>query len=289
MKSFRFAACAALVSLALIASTQIHAQQGDAEPASRAVNDSFLKTLPFSDRADFDDARRGFIATLPDGTVLGDGGKKVWDSRQYDFLKSDAVPATVNPSLWRQSQLNAVNGLFKVTDRVYQVRGIDLSNLTIIEGDTGLILIDPLLSNETAKAALDLYLNNVAQKPVIAVIYSHSHADHFGGAKGVISEDDAKSGKVKVIGPDKFMEHAVAENVIISNAMARRAHINSAARCRSARRDRSTRGSARRCRKARSRLSRRTISSSRVTRRAQSTVSRSNFIWCRDRKRKPRC
>ncbi|MBN8982569.1 MAG: MBL fold metallo-hydrolase [Rhizobiales bacterium] len=223
MKSVRFFAPVALVSLALITSTQIHAQQGDAEPASRAVNDSFLKTLPFNDRADFDDAGRGFIATLPDGTVSGDGGKKIWDSKQYDFLKSDTVPATVNPSLWRQSQLNAVNGLFKVTDRVYQVRGIDLSNLTIIEGDTGLILIDPLLSNETAKAALDLYLKNVAQKPVIAVIYSHSHADHFGGAKGVISEDDAKSGKVKVIGPDKFMEHAVAENVIAGNAMARRA------------------------------------------------------------------
>lgn len=199
------------------------AQSGDAEPASRAINDSFLKSLPFGDRADFDDAKRGFIATLPDDTVMGDGGKKIWDSKQYDFLKNDAVPPTVNPSLWRQSQLNAVNGLFKVADRVYQVRGIDLSNLTIIEGNTGLILIDPLLSNETAKAALELYTKNVAQKPVVAVIYTHSHADHFGGAKGVISEDDAKQGKVKVIAPDGFMEHAVAENVIAGNAMARRA------------------------------------------------------------------
>ncbi len=198
-------------------------QSKDAEPASRAVNDSFLKTLPFNDRADFEDARRGFIATLADGTIPGIGDKPAWDTKPYDFLKSDQVPATVNPSLWRQAQLNAINGLFKVTERVYQVRGLDLSNLTIIEGDSGLILIDPLLSNETAKAALELYLKNRPAKPVAAVIYTHSHADHFGGAKGVISEDDAKQGKVKVIAPDGFMEHAVAENVIAGNAMSRRA------------------------------------------------------------------
>src|ERR1700712_1454581 len=137
------------------------AQSGDVEPASRAINDSFLKTLPFNDRSDFDDVKRGFIATLPDGVIPGNGDKPAWDNKQYEFLKSDAVPPPVNPSLWRQSQLNAVNGLFKVTDRVYQVRGIDLSNLTIIEGNTGLILIDPLLSNETAKAALELYTKNV--------------------------------------------------------------------------------------------------------------------------------
>ncbi len=110
-----------------------------------------------------------------------------------------------------------------MTERVYQVRGLDISNLTIIEGDTGLILIDPLLSNETAKAALDLYLKNRPAKPVVAVIYTHSHVDHFGGAKGVISEDDAKQGKVKVVAPDGFMEHAVAENVIAGPAMTRRA------------------------------------------------------------------
>ncbi|EGP10174.1 alkyl sulfatase [Bradyrhizobiaceae bacterium SG-6C] len=203
--------------------TPSFAQSKDAESASRAVNDAFLKTLPFNDRADFEDARRGFIATLPDGIVPGPTGKPAFNTKQYDFLKSDQVPATVNPSLWRQAQLNAINGLFKVTERVYQVRGIDLANLTIIEGDTGLILIDPLLSNETARAALDLYLKNRPAKPVAAVIYSHSHADHFGGAKGVITEDDAKSGKVKVIAPDGFMEHAVAENVIAGNAMSRRA------------------------------------------------------------------
>lgn len=199
------------------------AQPQEAEPATRALNDTFSKILPFGDRADFEDAKRGFIATLPDGVIPGPGPRPAWNSKQYDFLNSDQVPPTVNPSLWRQAQLNAINGLFKVTDRVYQVRGLDISNLTIIEGDSGLILIDPLLSNETAKAALDLYLKNRPAKPVVAVIYSHSHVDHFGGAKGVISEDDAKQGKVKVVAPDGFMEHAVAENVIAGPAMTRRA------------------------------------------------------------------
>ena len=221
--SARIAGLLAATLLTVAPLSSALAQSKDAEPASRAVNDTFLKTLPFSDRADFEDARRGFIATLPDGIIPGPTGKPAFDTKQYDFLKSDQVPATVNPSLWRQAQLNAINGLFKVTERVYQVRGLDIANLTIIEGDSGLILIDPLLSNETAKAALDLYLKNRPAKPVAAVIYTHSHADHFGGAKGVITEDDAKQGKVKVIAPDGFMEHAVAENVIAGNAMSRRA------------------------------------------------------------------
>lgn len=203
--------------------SDVVAQSNEAMQATRTINDAFLKALPFGDRADFEDAKRGFIATLPDGVIPGPGPKPAWNSKQYDFLNSDQVPPTVNPSLWRQAQLNAINGLFKVADRIYQVRGLDISNLTIIEGETGLILIDPLLSNETARAALDLYLKSRPAKPVIAVIYSHSHVDHFGGAKGVISEDDAKQGKVKVVAPDGFMEHAVAENVIAGPAMTRRA------------------------------------------------------------------
>jgi alkyl sulfatase BDS1-like metallo-beta-lactamase superfamily hydrolase len=202
---------------------QVSAQSKDAEPATRAANEAFVKSLPFSDRADFDDAKRGFIATLPDGVIAGPGPRPAFDTKPYGFLQNDEVPATVNPSLWRQAQLNAINGLFEVTNRVYQVRGLDIANLTIIEADNGLILIDPLLSNETSKAALELYLKNRPAKPVIAVIYSHSHADHFGGGKGVMSEQDAASGKVKVIAPDGFMEHAVAENVIAGNAMGRRA------------------------------------------------------------------
>jgi len=217
------AAALAATSIALVLQSPAIAQTKDAEPASRAINDSFLQALPFNDRADFDDANRGFIATVPDGTIPGPGGKPAWDNNQYGFLKNEQAPPTVNPSLWRQARLNAINGLFKVTDRVYQVRGLDISNMTIIEGDTGLILIDPVLTNETAKAALELYLKNRPAKPVVAVIYTHSHADHFGGGKGVITEEDAKSGKVKVIAPDRFMDYAVAENIIAGNAMGRRA------------------------------------------------------------------
>lgn len=224
MKQLRHAMTLSAASIAIALMIQPgFAQSKDAEPATRAANEAFVKSLPFSDRADFDDAKRGFIATLPDGVVAGAGSKPAFDTRPYALLGKDEVPATVNPSLWRQAQLNAVNGLFQVTDRVYQVRGLDIANMTIIEGDTGLILIDPLLSNETAKAAFDLYLANRPAKPVAAVVYTHSHADHFGGAKGVMSVEDAASGKVKVIAPDGFMEHAVAENVIAGNAMSRRA------------------------------------------------------------------
>lgn len=221
--SSRVAAALAATSIALALQSPAIAQTRDAEPASRTANDSFLQALPFNDKADFDDANRGFIATVPDGIIPGPGGKPAWDNNQYDFLKNEQAPPTVNPSLWRQARLNAINGLFKVIDRVYQVRGLDISNMTIIEGDTGLILIDPVLTNETAKAALELYLKHRPARPVVAVIYSHSHADHFGGGKGVMTEEDAKSGKVKVIAPDRFMEYAVAENIIAGNAMGRRA------------------------------------------------------------------
>src|ERR1700709_1409846 len=177
----RTLALAAALGAGTLDCQQVSAQSKDAEPATRAVNDSFAKSLPFSDRADFDDAKRGFIATLPDGVIAGPGGRTAFSTKPYAFLQKDEAPATVNPSLWRQAQLNAVNGLFKVTERVYQVRGLDIANMTIIEGDNGLILIDPLLSNETAKAALGLYLANRPARPVLAVIYTHSHADHFGG------------------------------------------------------------------------------------------------------------
>ena len=126
-------------------------------PPPRQRKKRLLSSLPFKDRQDFEDARRGFIATLPNAEVKAADGRVVWDLAGYKFLESDRAPDTVNPSLWRQAQLNQVHGLFKVTDRVYQVRGFDLSNMTIVEGDTGLIVIDPLLSAQTAKAGLDLY------------------------------------------------------------------------------------------------------------------------------------
>jgi alkyl sulfatase BDS1-like metallo-beta-lactamase superfamily hydrolase len=194
----------------------------DATRATRDANQRAFSILPFEKREDFEASQRGFIASLPDAAIQGPDGQPVWDLAPYHFLEAQDVPATVHPSLWRQGQLNLKHGLFQVTERIYQVRGFDLSNMTIIEGDTGLILIDPLLSAETAHAALELYYQHFSRKPVVAVIYSHSHADHFGGVKGVISEDDVRRGKIPILAPEGFLEHAVSENIYAGNAMGRR-------------------------------------------------------------------
>ncbi|OQP71287.1 hypothetical protein IB69_017980 [Xanthomonas citri] len=164
---------------------------GSASTATQEVNRRVLSQLDFSDRADFDLARRGLIAPF-DGIIRGEKGQVIWDMRSYAFLQDETSPDTVNPSLWRQERLNRIAGLFKVTEHVYQVRGLDLSNMTIIETATGLVVIDPLVSKETAKAALDLYRANVGRLPVKAVIYSHSHVDHYGGVKGVVDEREVQ-------------------------------------------------------------------------------------------------
>lgn len=195
----------------------------DATNITKSINKAFLTKLPFSNTEDFEDAKRGFIAGLPDGNVKLTDGTVVWDLNKYAFLKDDTVPDTVNPSLWRIAQLNMNNGLFKVTDRIYQIRGFDLSNMTIIEGDTGIIVIDPLISKEVAHAGLELYYANRPQKPVLAVLYTHSHVDHYGGVKGVVSEDDVNSGKIHIIAPAGFLEESISENVYAGNAMGRRA------------------------------------------------------------------
>jgi alkyl sulfatase BDS1-like metallo-beta-lactamase superfamily hydrolase len=192
-----------------------------AEPAVKTLNSAVLTKLPFADRADFDDAARGFIATLPDARVTGPNGNVVWSQKDYAFLEKDA-PDSVNPSLWRLAQLNHSHGLFRVVDGLYQVRGLDASNMTLIEGDTGLIVIDPLMSTETASAALDLYYQHRSRKPIVAVIHTHSHVDHWGGVKGVTNEDDVAAGKVAILAPEGFLEAAVSENVIAGNAMRRR-------------------------------------------------------------------
>jgi alkyl sulfatase BDS1-like metallo-beta-lactamase superfamily hydrolase len=194
----------------------------EAEPATQAANAAVLKTLPFSDRRDFDAAQRGFIATLPQGIIKNAQGRVVWNLKDYAFLNKSEAPPTVNPSLWRQAQLNLNNGLFKVTEGIYQIRGFDISNMTIIEGQTGLIIIDPLICLEVAGAGLDLYYQHRPKRPVVAVIYTHSHADHWGGVKGVVSEADVRAGKVQVIAPAGFMEYTVSENIIAGNAMVRR-------------------------------------------------------------------
>ena len=159
-----------------------------ATPLTEQSNAEWLRRLPFADRADFEDARRGLVARFPDATIKTADGKTVWDFNAYAFESAADAPRTVNPSLWRQAQLNNEAGLFKVTDRVYQVRGADIANMNIVEGDTGLIIIDTLLTAETARAALDLYYAHRPRKPVVAVIYTHSHVDHFGGVRGIVDE-----------------------------------------------------------------------------------------------------
>nr|WP_221332993.1 alkyl sulfatase dimerization domain-containing protein [Nocardia transvalensis] len=178
--------------------------------------------LPFADTADQEDADRGFVAALEPGTVTDANGNIVWDNDSYGFLRG-TCPASVNPSLWRQSGLNIRQGLYEVTDGIYQIRGLDLSNMTLVEGNSGVIVIDPLISAETAAAGLALYRVHRGDRPVTGLIYTHSHVDHFGGALGVTTVEDVEAGRCPVLAPAGFLEHAVAENVYAGTAMARRA------------------------------------------------------------------
>jgi alkyl sulfatase BDS1-like metallo-beta-lactamase superfamily hydrolase len=181
-----------------------------------------LTSLPFDDTADFDDADRGFIAAQQPCVIKAADGRVVWDNDVYAFLTGDA-PTSVHPSLWRQSTLAAKQGLYEVVEGIYQVRGFDLSNISFIEGDSGVIVIDPLICTETAAAALALYRAHRGDRPVVAVIYTHSHVDHFGGVLGVTSQADVDAGKVAVLAPEGFVAHAVQENVYAGTAMTRRA------------------------------------------------------------------
>ncbi|MER7251812.1 alkyl sulfatase dimerization domain-containing protein [Kribbella sp. NPDC000426] len=194
----------------------------DASASVREQHRAALATLPMSDTADFDATSRGLLAEPSPGVVRAASGETLWDNDSYAFLRDDA-PDAVHPSLWRQSQLVARQGLFEVVDGIYQVRGFDLSNITFVEGATGLVVIDPLISSETAAAALALYRENRGDRPVRAVIYTHSHVDHFGGVKGVVSQDDVTAGRVRILAPEGFTEHAVSENVYAGTAMGRRA------------------------------------------------------------------
>ncbi|MBG0564349.1 alkyl/aryl-sulfatase [Actinoplanes aureus] len=194
-----------------------------ANPASRTIeaqHEYLAKALPFHDRRDFEDARRGFVAALDQALVKTAEGRVVWDSDPYAFLTGEA-PATVNPSLWRQSLLTSIHGLFEVVPGIYQVRGLDLSNITFVEGERGVLVIDPLVSSETAAAALALYREHRGDRPVTGMVYTHSHVDHFGGARGILPGDQA--GGVPVLAPAGFARHAVNENVYAGTAMSRRA------------------------------------------------------------------
>ncbi len=181
-------------------------------------------TYPADEKKELELAQRGLIASEPTVDIRTHGGKPVWDMKGYEFLSLEKpAPDTVNPALWRHAQRNSIHGLFKVTDRIYQVRGYDLSVISFIEGKTGYIVIDPLISTETAKAVLELVYKHLPKKPVIGVVYTHSHVDHWGGVKGIVSNEDVKAGRVRIIAPEGFMKEAVSENVMVGNAMARRA------------------------------------------------------------------
>ncbi|MFE3029756.1 alkyl/aryl-sulfatase [Nocardia tengchongensis] len=188
----------------------------------RALHEQLLTALPFADTTDFADVAEGFIAAPATGTITAADGNVVWDNDAYGFLTGECPPS-VNPSLWRQAGLSARQGLYRVTESVYQIRGFDISNMTLIEGDTGVVIIDPLTVSETAAAGLALYREHRGDRPVTGVIYTHSHADHFGGVLGVTTVADVEAGKLPIIAPEGFAEHAVAENVFAGTAMARRA------------------------------------------------------------------
>ncbi|MGX1761168.1 alkyl/aryl-sulfatase [Streptomyces lydicus] len=178
--------------------------------------------LAWDDAQDFADADRGFLGRLDPGVVRDADGRIVWDNDAYAFLAGDCSP-TAHPSLWRQSRLVARQGLYEVVPGVYQVRGLDLSHITFVEGDRGVLVVDPLISAEVAAAALALYRVHRGERPVTAVLYTHSHIDHFGGVRGVVDEADVAGGRIPVIAPAGFLAHAVSENVFTGPAMSRRA------------------------------------------------------------------
>ena len=177
----------------------------DATPSVIAQHEAMLNTLPFSDTRDFEDAARGFLGTIENAKIDHPQGRVVWSLEPYGFLGSEQAPPTVNPSLWRQSRLNMHHGLFEVVPGVYQVRGLDIANMTLIEGDGGVIVVDTLTSIEGARAALELYFRHRGTRPVVAVIFTHTHTDHWGGARGVLDGHALASGQVPIIAPNLFM------------------------------------------------------------------------------------
>jgi len=218
--SFYPTLAAVLVLAACGRNTGVDGAAGDALPATVKANAKLAQELDFSDRRDFEDARRGFIAR-PAGRIVGADGKTLVDFNAFDFVTGPA-PATVNPSLWRHATLNANIGLFKVTDGIYQLRGFDLGNMTLIEGKSGWIVVDTLTSRESAEAALAFAREHLGDKPVSAIVFTHSHIDHFGGSLGVITPEEAIARKLPVIAPEGFLEEATSENVMVGTAMGRR-------------------------------------------------------------------
>jgi alkyl sulfatase BDS1-like metallo-beta-lactamase superfamily hydrolase len=217
-----------VVILAVIGCAPEYAEEADEAGFSaptemtRRMNDRVREALPLDDQGDFEEARRGLIASAPHLQITDAEGVLLWDMPSFDFIDGPA-PASVNPSLWRQAKLNNIHGLFEVTPGIYQLRGFDLANMTLVEGDTGWIVIDPLTTKETASAAFAFAGRHLDRRPVTAIIFTHSHIDHFGGVLGVITSEEAADRQVPIIAPKGFMDEATSENIIAGVAMGRRA------------------------------------------------------------------
>ncbi|MEI7592227.1 MAG: alkyl sulfatase dimerization domain-containing protein [Actinomycetes bacterium] len=193
-----------------------------ASPETIAINHNAAAKFDFAETADFDRAKQGMISQIEPPVITGAAGNIVWDLSRFDFIVGDAPPS-VHPSLWRQAQLNNVHGLFEVVPGIYQVRGYDISNISFIRSDSGWIVIDPLTVAETAKAARDLIDDEFGPLPIVAVIFTHSHGDHYGGIRGIVTDEELASEKVRIIAPEGFLEAAISENVTAGPAMNRRA------------------------------------------------------------------
>ena len=221
---FSFTLCLCNFVLAQPAVPHFDSKGAQPSPSTQTLQSALRASLPFEDERDFEESRQGFIAAPNYRQILGANQNVVWDMARYDFMLDGADYDSIHPSLQRQAILNMNYGLYEVVpDFIYQVRGFDLANMTVIKGETGWILFDVLLTRETAAAALALVNSQLGDRPVRAVVYSHSHIDHFGGVRGVVDEADVRSGAVSIIAPIGFMEEAIAENVYAGNAMSRRA------------------------------------------------------------------
>ncbi len=202
---------------------ELTAEQKGATEITAQINQSVYDQLDFDDQQELEFAQRGLICAPEFLELKDESGKVIWSQDAYAFLEDASAPDTVNPSLWRNTQLNHIYGLFQVADGIYQVRGYDMSNITFVKGDTGWIVFDPLMSVECAQAAMELVDSQLGEYPVMGVIISHSHVDHFGGIRGIISEEQAAEENIPIIAPEGFEEHAISENVHAGTAMGRRA------------------------------------------------------------------
>lgn len=202
---------------------ELNAEKKDATEYTASVNESVYALLDFNDTSERENAERGLIYAPESLELKDEEGNVIWSQDAYAFVETDEAPDTANPSLWRNTQLNHIYGLFEVAEGIYQVRGYDMTNITFIEGDTGWIVFDPLMSTECSAAALQLVNEQLGERPVVAIVISHTHVDHFGGIKGIVSEEEIAGRQIPIIAPEGFEEHAVSENVYSGTAMGRRA------------------------------------------------------------------